>query len=132
MRLGLIWVSAERTDSGGLVSFNVSNGAYKFRVDYLGYQFWTEIYSVPSSLSGTLTIPHQDVTVSGMVLNQGSPYPMEGVSVYLFTASGLSLGPIPSDKRQRGSDIQPPLRALTRFGPIILPAVLVRTIHVAG
>ena len=40
------------TDSGGLVSFNLSNGAYKFRVDYLGYQFWSEVYSVPTPCQG--------------------------------------------------------------------------------
>ena len=80
------------TDSGGLVSVNLSNGTYKFRVDYLGYQFWSDVYSVPASLSGALTIQHQDVTVRVDGLNQGSPYPMQGLSVYLFTASGSYLG----------------------------------------
>jgi hypothetical protein len=51
------------TDSVGLVSFNLSNGAYKFRADYLGYQFWSEVYSVPTQLSGALDIPHHDTVV---------------------------------------------------------------------
>jgi hypothetical protein len=39
------------TDSTGRVSFNLADGNYKIRVDYLGNQFWTEIYNIPTTLS---------------------------------------------------------------------------------
>ena len=52
------------TDDQGQVSFDLADGDYTFRADYMGYQFWTNLYTVPTTLSGTLTIPHQDVTVT--------------------------------------------------------------------
>ncbi len=80
------------SDVGGAVFFDLSDGVYQFRVDYLGYQFWSEIYSVPAHLSGTLSIPHQDVVVRVEGVNQGAPEPMQGLKVYLFTASGSYQG----------------------------------------
>ena len=77
----------ETTDVNGLVSFNLANGSYKVRVDYLGYQFWSPVYAVSSSLSETLTIAHQNVTVSVETYYQ-STEPLAGVPVYLFTESG--------------------------------------------
>jgi RHS repeat-associated protein len=79
------------TDSNGHVTFDFADGTYKFRVDYLGYQFWSEVYSVPTSLSGTLTIPHQNVAISVVGVDQGSN-PMAGVQVYLFTETGAYMG----------------------------------------
>ena len=76
------------SNAGGTVSFNLSDGVYKFRADYQGYQFWSEIYSVPTSLSGTFTIPHQDVVIRVEGLDQGAPEPMQGLNAYLFTSSG--------------------------------------------
>ncbi|CAB1065623.1 hypothetical protein D1BOALGB6SA_10420, partial [Olavius sp. associated proteobacterium Delta 1] len=75
------------TSSEGLVTFNLADGSYKFRVDYLGSQFWSLIYTVPDTLTASLTIPHQDVTITvgGDFLGT---YPIEGVPVYLFTAAG--------------------------------------------
>ena len=75
------------TGSSGEVAFNLADGGVKFRVDYLGYQFWSPVYDVPQSLSDIFTIPHQEVavTVNGSYLTHE---PIEGVKVYLFTASG--------------------------------------------
>ena len=80
------------SDSSGTVSFNLANGTYNFRVDYLGYQFWSDIFSVPASLSGTLMIPHQDVVIRVEGLSQGIPEALGDVSVYLFTSSGSYQG----------------------------------------
>jgi hypothetical protein len=80
------------TNSEGRVSFDLSEGTYKFRVDHLGYQFWSDIYDIPATLSGTVTIPHQDVVITVVEMNQGVPEPLEGVNVYLFTPSGTYLG----------------------------------------
>jgi hypothetical protein len=79
------------TDASGNVSFALSDGSYKFRVDYLGYQFWSPVYSVPQVLSDTLTIPHQEVavTVDGFYLTHE---PIQGVKVYLYTSGGSYLG----------------------------------------
>lgn len=75
------------TSSEGLVSFDLADGSYKIRVDYLGYPFWTDIYTVPDSLADTFVIPHAEVTVTveGLYLTRE---PMEGLKVYLFTPGG--------------------------------------------
>ncbi len=80
------------TDSNGMASFNLADGTYEFMVDYLGYQFWSELYVVPTTLSAEMSIPHQDVMVRVEGLNKGAPEPMQGLRVYLFTASGAYQG----------------------------------------
>ncbi len=75
------------TDSNGQVAFNLSDGSYKIRVDYLGYQFWSQVYSVAGDISGTLTIAHQDITITVQGEYQGMQ-PLAGLPVYLFTESG--------------------------------------------
>ena len=76
------------TSSEGQVSFELSNGNYQFRVDYLGYQFWSDVYIVPAVLNDTMTIPHQDVVVSINSVFQGAAQPLSGVPVYLYTQAG--------------------------------------------
>jgi YD repeat-containing protein len=80
-----------KTNNSGQTTFNLSNGNYKFRIDYLGYQHWTEVYTVPTNLSGSLTIAHQNVKITVSGVYQGSQ-PLTGVNVYLFTPSGSYLG----------------------------------------
>jgi len=60
------------SNANGQASFNLSNGSYKFRVDYLGYQFWSDVFTVPDILSGALSIPHQNVTITVEGVYQGS------------------------------------------------------------
>ena len=79
------------TDENGQVVFDLSKGRYKFRTDYLGYQFWSDIYDVPNTLSDVFTIPHQEVTITVAGI-YGTSEPIEGVKVYLFTPSGSYLG----------------------------------------
>ena len=76
------------TSSEGLVSFNLADGSYKFRVDYLGYQFWSQVYIVPDELSASLTVAHQDVTITVEGVLAGDVQARAGLPVYLFTASG--------------------------------------------
>ncbi len=73
--------------SEGLVTFDLADGNYNIRVDYLGYQFWTDLYNVPQTLSDVFTIPHQEVQITVVGQYQGSA-PMEGLTVHLFTADG--------------------------------------------
>ncbi|MEJ2046914.1 MAG: hypothetical protein P8X92_02245, partial [Dehalococcoidia bacterium] len=79
------------TDENGQVSFDLSEGSYKFRVDHLGYKFWTQVYDVPQYLSDVFTIQHRqvEITVEGQYL---SAEPLGGLKVYLFTPAGSYLG----------------------------------------
>jgi hypothetical protein len=85
--LGLFQV----TDSSGIVEYSITDGDYKVRADYLGDQFWTQDTTVTENTSIALMIPHQDVviTVEG---TYPTPNPIEGIPVYLFTASGSYMG----------------------------------------
>ncbi|MGD9158479.1 MAG: chitobiase/beta-hexosaminidase C-terminal domain-containing protein, partial [Desulfobacteraceae bacterium] len=76
------------TSSEGQVSFELAQGTYKFRVDYLGYQYWTEVYTVPSTLLDTFTIGHQDVTVTVQGLFDTVATPVQGTRVYLYNSTG--------------------------------------------
>jgi YD repeat-containing protein len=78
------------SNTNGRVSFNLSSGSYKFRVDHLGYQFWSDVFNVPNALSGTLSIPHLATTITIEGVYQGAQ-PIAGVNVYLFTPSGSYL-----------------------------------------
>ena len=80
------------TDIDGRVVFNLADGRYKFRVDYMGYQFWSEVYEVPLNLSGILSIDHTNVEIAVQGGFQGTSNPIEGVGVYLFTPKGSYLG----------------------------------------
>ncbi len=79
------------TDANGQVSYDLPEGTYKFRVDTLGYQFWTGLYDVPNVAADVFTIPHQDVTITVQGVDPGLT-PIEGVDVYLFTPSATYLG----------------------------------------
>jgi hypothetical protein len=75
------------TSSEGQVSFDLADGNYKYRVDHLGYQFWTDVYTIPDTLTDDFTVPHQDITITVDSLYQTRER-LEGVRLYLFTASG--------------------------------------------
>ena len=76
------------TSGAGEAGFNLADGSYKIRVDYLGYQYWTEIFTVPGPSSLTYTIPHQNVTITVTGDYNGNVEPKTQVNTYLFTASG--------------------------------------------
>ena len=76
------------TDAVGQVSFNLANGAYRFRMDHLGYPFWSDVATVPGTLSAEVNIPHEPV---GVHVAAGSE-PAPGVRVYLFSGKGVYLG----------------------------------------
>jgi hypothetical protein len=79
------------TDIAGLASFDLADGAYKFRVDHMGYQFWSDVFEVPGVFSGSTTIPHTNVSITVEGFYQ-SPEPLAGLKVYLFNPSGSYLG----------------------------------------
>lgn len=79
------------TDASGQVSFGLPDGSYRFRADYLGYEFWSSDFVVPTDLSGDLTIAHQTIAVT-VGVDYPSATTLEDVPVYLFTSSGTYLG----------------------------------------
>ena len=72
------------TDDNGQVFFDPSDGIFKFRVDYLGTQFWSDEISVPEVLSTDMAIAHETAEVN-VITGAG---PVAGVKVYLFSAGG--------------------------------------------
>ena len=80
------------TDENGQVSFDVADGSYKVRVDYLGYQYWSDPVTSPGTMSTTLLIAHRDVAVTVDKLTSASKDGLSGVRCYLFTAAGSYTG----------------------------------------
>jgi hypothetical protein len=67
-------------------------GAYDTEGDYLGYQFWTSVKTVPTTLSDVLGIQHQNVTITVNELYGAQVSPVPGVPAYLFTDAASYLG----------------------------------------
>jgi len=80
------------TNSEGEVSFELADGTYQFRVDYLGYKFWSDLIGVPAILDYTANIAHQYVSVTVEGIFAGDLQPMTGIPVYLFSPAGSYLG----------------------------------------
>jgi hypothetical protein len=79
------------TGDNGAVSFELADGTYTFRVDHLGYRFWSDAYDVPATLSAEMIIPHQEVVITVQGVSQSSA-PLSGLKVYLFTEAGTYQG----------------------------------------
>ena len=80
------------TDESGKVGFELSDGTYRFRVDYLGSSFWQEDIQLSGDRESVLVIPHQPVTLTtiGAYLEEETPFAT--VPVYLFSPAGAYLG----------------------------------------
>ena len=76
------------TNGDGEVSFDLADGSYKFRVDHLGNQFWSEVVSIPDTYSVDVLIEEETVEVT---VTTGSG-PASGIKVYLFSESSSYLG----------------------------------------
>lgn len=72
------------TDTDGQVYFDLADGTYQIRVDYLVEQFWSDPVTVPDTFSATLTLDHEPVRVT--VTTCGVP--ISGAKVYLFSEAG--------------------------------------------
>ncbi|RJQ79496.1 MAG: hypothetical protein C4519_10935 [Desulfobacteraceae bacterium] len=80
------------TDTSGTVLFDLPQGAFRLRVDYLGYSYWTDDIQVPQSSQVVLPIDHQPVNITVQGRFQGADAPFAGVRVFLFTPTGSYLG----------------------------------------
>jgi hypothetical protein len=80
------------TNSFGQVEFSVPEAVYKLRIDYLGYQFWSEEVLVVEDTAMEMPIIHQPVEITTQGSFQGTPTPIEGIRVYLFSPTDTYLG----------------------------------------
>lgn len=72
------------TDAGGNVLFKTDTfgqGSYKFRADYMGYQFWSGTVSLPGSGTLPVLIAEEKAEVTLVP-------PVSGVKIYLFSNTG--------------------------------------------
>ncbi|MBW1708185.1 MAG: hypothetical protein JRJ86_24030, partial [Deltaproteobacteria bacterium] len=79
------------TDENGTAIFDsddFESGTYKFRVDYLGNQFWSQVVSLPETSTVHVVIEEETAEVTVTT----SAGPAQGVNVYLFTGTGSYLG----------------------------------------
>jgi hypothetical protein len=80
------------TSAQGEASFELADGTYKIRVDYLGYPFWTEPFAIPAASVLSFDIPHQDTVVTVQHNYNGDIVAGENLQTYLFTAEGAYMG----------------------------------------
>lgn len=80
------------TNENGQVFFDLEDGTFRFRADYLGYPCTTDPVTVPDTLSRTLRISHQDTTVTFVAMDGETPVPLSGRRIHLFTPSGTYMG----------------------------------------
>ncbi len=76
------------TSDAGTVSFDLADGTYRFRADYLGHHFWSEVVTVAGSGAHDLVIPETPVTVQ----LTSAQAPAVGSRIYLFSANEVYLG----------------------------------------
>ncbi|MFZ0613063.1 MAG: chitobiase/beta-hexosaminidase C-terminal domain-containing protein [Desulfobacterales bacterium] len=76
------------TDAAGRATFDLGDGSYRIRVDYLGEQFWSAAAAVPDMQSIDVDIMHAPVEVA-VQTGYGNP---AGVRVHLFGEGGACLG----------------------------------------
>ena len=80
------------TDAFGQAAFSVPEDIYKLRVDYLGYQFWSEEVLITEDTVMEMPILHRQVEITVQGSFQGMPAPIEGIKVYLFSPTNTYLG----------------------------------------
>ena len=80
------------TGEEGTVAFTVSEAAYRLRVDYLGYQFWSGAVNVVTDTTETITITHQSSRVSVIGRYQDIDVPITEIRVHLFSPTDSYLG----------------------------------------
>ena len=79
------------TGENGTASFrkaDLPDGYYKFRADYLSYQFWSEVVHLPEANEVQVQIEEQTAEISVTIAGGAK----EGVKVYLFNEAGTYLG----------------------------------------
>ena len=73
------------TSDAGELSFNLADGLYKIRSDYLNYRFWTDTFAVPDTQSLEHLILHEQTAFQVLGDCAGDIQARTGVRVYLFS-----------------------------------------------
>ncbi|MCG8688893.1 MAG: chitobiase/beta-hexosaminidase C-terminal domain-containing protein [Desulfobacterales bacterium] len=79
------------TNENGQVEFELTDGDYTVRADYLGYCFWTETATVLEDTALDLTLDHKDVIVTVKGKFRKNKTPMADIQTSLFTPDGASV-----------------------------------------
>lgn len=80
------------TDSNGQAAFDVPEGDYRARFDYLGYPFWSDIISVSTDTSVPVLLPHVDTRITVSLMFQEERTPLSGLRANLFRSPDSDLG----------------------------------------
>jgi len=80
------------TNAAGTAGFDLANGFYRVRADYIGHQFWSDMIHVPNVMSAQILIPRREVAVTLQGDYAGDVRPLSSAPVYLFTDAGKYLG----------------------------------------
>jgi len=108
---------SDSTDSTGETGFDLVAGRYRFRVDYSGHRFWSDLVEVPDAVAYELSIPEVDVRVD--VISAQAPA-AEGVRVYLFSSAGAYLGKYAATDETGAAHFDLPTGVIYRFRADIL------------
>lgn len=79
-----------KTDVQGIVKFSLISGAYKFKIDYLGYTFWSLVFCLPCTIQNyNFDIEQKSVKVTfSPTYNGNGVTPSGNYPVHVFTESG--------------------------------------------
>ncbi|MCP4672579.1 MAG: hypothetical protein GY857_14895 [Desulfobacula sp.] len=76
------------TDENGEAFFDLADGIYLFRLDYMGEQFWSEPITIPDQLSYQMALGHKVAQITVKTKNEIVP----NTKVYLFSETNQYLG----------------------------------------
>ncbi len=118
-----------RTDGSGQISFDLSDGDYKFRADYQGKQFWSAEINSPAVSTAAVQTGQRPFVVTVVNAAGGG---IANVQVYAFTSGGGYLGAWRPDGCQRPGHVRSLGWRLQIPGGLPGPAILVVGGHLAG
>ncbi len=78
-----------QTDAGGRTELDLVNGRCKFRADFQGKQYWSQVIDSPQTQSATIELNMTSVAVQA-ARHDGTA--ISGVNVYAFSPAGNYLG----------------------------------------
>jgi hypothetical protein len=80
------------SNSNGQCSLSITNQTYRFRYDYMGFQYWSEDITTSSDIVIDKVIQHKIITIRGMENFQDISIPIVNAPVYLFSSDNNYLG----------------------------------------
>ncbi len=78
------------TDGEGVAEFNLPQGTWRFRADYMGAKFWGA-GAVLADQNNPVAIDPGNTSLA-LTVEKTADHPLEGVNVYAFTAAGAYIG----------------------------------------